>query len=580
MQPDGNHHLELTRKFSTLHIACAAGILLTVIGGFWIRLYNLTLFGIGGSDPILYFTLAEHWLRGEHVYQVGSSTTVFRPLYLAFNAMALWLFGHADYSLKVANALVDGTSVILVATLAWLVIGRPLAALLISITYASLPVALLASRMELPHVLSTLLIIGGALCLFGLFANIENRKRYIYSVAAGLFFALASLTHEELIFITVGSALFMFFHAQFQVKMGLRSTFFLLASHLVFPIIAVTIIVYNEWFMVVQQSSLGRGFSAESTDGLRVPRFIWEASSALFSPVFAILYCLALAIHFFGAVKERGSTEGPKNILLAFCLWSPIIYIAVYSIFFPTLYVRGLLPFAPLMAIGVLGTYARKLPKGISGQIGIAVAAGVLCVSSLAAFSFEKIAGSKGGREWSRVQWPVRSNIIVGINNISLHSNFMPNTYRNYWNHIDNAFHDLVNRENRVLIVPSVVLHAPGRRALQTRTYLGDNAIYRIDHTNKSLPELIRKKKIRYIVWAQGQLKGEPGSVARYRYNGNWNPPRAINLAEELGMPEYTMEAESLQVTEALIQFKANEVLLFSKDTYQGYYTRVWRLNH
>lgn len=548
--------------------------------GFWIRLHDITLFGIGGSDPVLYFTLAEHWVSGDFTYQIGSSITVFRPVYLAFSATALWLFGHADYSIKLANALVDCANILLVAALAWSTTRRLFITLLVTITYSMLPTALYASRVELPHVLSTLLYLSGTLCLFRVFLNMDNFRRVRYGAMSGLLFAMASLTHEELIFILAVSTLFLLLSAHFQQKMKPRATCLLLASHTLFPFIAAALIILNEWSMVVQSSSLGRELSLEGIDFLRFPRFVWEASSAIFSPLFTILYLIALTLHTLPIGKEPPAEDRSMNIMLSFCLWMPIIYLAIYSMLLNTLFVRGLLPLTPFMAIGVFGLYARVLPQRTWEKVGLSVATILLCITCLAAFRFEKVAGGLASKNWSDIHWPNRNNVVRGSLDVRLHANVSPNNYRNYWRNIHERLRDIVDEDNRVLIVPSVVLHAPGRRALQTKTYLGDNAIYRIDHHEESLSSLITHKRIRYIMWAQGQLKEAPGTLARYRYDGNWAAPERIDLAKSFALQNYTMEAESMQVTQALIDFNATELSLFPKNTYQGNYTRIWQLNY
>jgi len=120
-----------------------------------VRAFGLPDIGVGGNDTILYYTLAEQWLKGNYVFRIGDSVPLFRPVSLAFNAVALQLFGHTDYAIKLANALVDGCNLLLVASLAWLLSGRAIVAFCSALTYALLPVAIWAARGELPHTLST-----------------------------------------------------------------------------------------------------------------------------------------------------------------------------------------------------------------------------------------------------------------------------------------------------------------------------------------------------------------------------------------------------------------------------------------
>ncbi|MEH6570094.1 MAG: hypothetical protein V7709_13530 [Halioglobus sp.] len=73
-----------------------------------IRFYGLREVGLGGNDSILYYSLAEQWLKGNFVFKIGDSVEVFRPTLLAFNAMALTFFGHSDYAIKWALSIRPG----------------------------------------------------------------------------------------------------------------------------------------------------------------------------------------------------------------------------------------------------------------------------------------------------------------------------------------------------------------------------------------------------------------------------------------------------------------------------------------
>ena len=98
-------------------LALLLPIILSALG---LRLLGITDIGVGGSDTILYFTLAESWHRGDFVFRIGDSTTVFRPVLLAFNGMALSAFGHTDAAIKLANVSADALNMCLLATLAWM----------------------------------------------------------------------------------------------------------------------------------------------------------------------------------------------------------------------------------------------------------------------------------------------------------------------------------------------------------------------------------------------------------------------------------------------------------------------------
>jgi 4-amino-4-deoxy-L-arabinose transferase-like glycosyltransferase len=134
---------------------CFVGLPLLLITALSLRIYGIKTIGLGGSDTILYFSLAEQWLQGNFVFRIGESTSVLRPVLLGFNALALQVFGHFDHAIKLANVLLDVVNLLLLALLAWLVSRRYTVVLACAASYAILPLAIWASRQELPHTLST-----------------------------------------------------------------------------------------------------------------------------------------------------------------------------------------------------------------------------------------------------------------------------------------------------------------------------------------------------------------------------------------------------------------------------------------
>ena len=116
---------------SSRHVFAAA-LAAVVVVALFIRWDGLFAIGVGGNDTILYYSLAERWLQGDFVFRIGDSIAVYRPVLLGFNALALKVFGHSDYAIKLANILLDGVNLLLLARLSWLIsrrrcVGRGLA---------------------------------------------------------------------------------------------------------------------------------------------------------------------------------------------------------------------------------------------------------------------------------------------------------------------------------------------------------------------------------------------------------------------------------------------------------------------
>lgn len=168
-----------------------------------LRLTGITAIGVGGSDTILYYTLAESWNRGEFTYQIGDSTAIFRPVLLAFNGWSLSLFGHTDAAIKLANVSVDALNILLVAALAWTISRRTAVVLASVVTYAFLPIAIWSARQELPHTLSTLFALLCALPVATAIVTDTPRRRTALMALAGLALLGAVLVHEELVLLAL-----------------------------------------------------------------------------------------------------------------------------------------------------------------------------------------------------------------------------------------------------------------------------------------------------------------------------------------------------------------------------------------
>jgi hypothetical protein len=568
------HRRQLTCLVTCLMLAFSAVIL---------RLYNLTDIGIGGNDSILYFTIAEHWLNGDFTFHIGNSINVVRPVYHAYNAFALALFDHQDYALKVINALCDGANTLLVAYIASLVSRRTLLVFAATLSYVLLPMAIWTARVELPHTLSTFCTLVACAFLFKSLSADSFKRKLFLALCSGAAIGAAALTHEELIFIAAGSTLLLLWHTHFEIKLPIYKTLTLGLVYACLPFICIAALMFNQWQAITGALSLaGAVVSSPSNFGEKWLRFLWQGTSGSTSPIIAALYWLAVLMSVFEVIRKKPINtdimSAHNHSLMLFCLWMPFLFISIFSLFFSTIFPRGLLPVVPLMLIGSWVFWLSKLQRPPVVYAAVSTALIVCVVANLASYSGFKVANRKFGQSWAQLDWPSKENIGLGLRDLSNSANYNKNTYYNHWNHVYDALAVHVNTDHRLLLLPSVVFHAPGRRALQTQTYFGDDVIFRIDHTKESLEALIKAKNIRFILWTEGQLRGEPGSIAPYLYLGNWAESRAINLGSELGIGAYDMRQEFTQLTELLRKLGARRETVFAPNTYEGVKTALWQL--
>ena len=173
--------------------------------------------------------------------------------------------------------------------------------------------------------------------------------------------------------------------------------------------------------------------------------------------------------------------------------------------------------------------------------------------------------------------WPTVENLKTGRAQIKGHINHY-NSYYGHWRAVHDALGDKVNTENRLLVMPSVVFYSAGRRALQTDVYLGDNAVFRLDHYTQSLREIIHERDIKYIIFTSGQIRDEPTQFAPYRYNDQWGEVRPIDLASEYAMEEYSQKEEYQQLRKLLEELGAKKLSPFKMGSFDQTRAKIWQL--
>lgn len=534
-----------------------------------LRLINLTDAGLGGNDTILYYSLAEHWLAGERVYQIGNSMLVFRPVLLAFNALALELFGHTDYAIKVANALLDSLNILLVATLAWAISKRFSVVLVSAIIYAMLPMAIWAARLELPHTLSTFLCLLSYISIYFAATSTVKWRRSGSALLGGVFLAAAALTHEELLFIAAPTALFLF--ARVARAMNVQQGLQCFLTFLLFPIASAALILWNEPHAV---SSLGSAATATSEFYPKVlARYSWSGLIGSSSSVF--LLAVAAAVVYWAISNWRlrlpeALWDRDINYWSGFCLLVPLSYFALSAIFFSAFFPRLFLPLMPLVILFVAMASFRLLAQGNSllaiGSLTLLTT--FLTTSNIAGFSSFNVANRNFSKSWASFEWPNSKNFESGYKELQIAASHRHH-YMGHWRAVYQKFEKYVDENNRILIVPSTVPYSPGRRALQTSVYFGDNVVYRIDHSDVPIEQLVADMNIRIIYYTVGQLRSPPAQLARYQYNGTWSDTSAINLTETYQLSPYSEKAELQQLTPFLLKAGARQTRPFPPNSYE-----------
>ena len=538
-----------------------------------VRVMGITAIGVGGNDTIYYFTLAEYWKAGDLVYGIGDSARVFRPLYLAFNALWLALLGGSDYALKLGNVLVDSANALLVARLAWLLSGRGAAVLASATAYALLPLAVWASRQELPHTLSTLCVLLAMIQLLRALQCTVTGKSLRALAAAGVLVGAAALTHEELALLALPMVLCILLvrpsrHDRTQVPKRLLA--FLCA-----PLLGALAIVFLQPEAV--GGVLGRLMESPAGALARLPeaggRFLWDVVLGSLSPV-GLLYC-GVALLYIARRRALATwyrDSGPLG-LAALCFMVPVVFVMLNALLFTTIFSRAFLPLVPLLLVGV---FTCLHVAGVRWP-ALSVLVAVLVLSNLASYSAFAVGNREYGRSWAEPAWPTPSNLRRGWGEFLVDARFVP-SYATHWRRIYDALQGEVDANNRLLVTPLTAMYGPGRRPLQNQVYFGDDAVYYLDHHEQDLVELLREKQVRWVVFSVGQLRRLPRRLQRYRYAREWSAPEAVDPAGALGMARYSVRAELQLLREQLHGIGAVPVVLFPRGGYEFQNTVVWRI--
>jgi 4-amino-4-deoxy-L-arabinose transferase-like glycosyltransferase len=552
-----------------------------VLLGLALRLYGLSATGIGGNDTIYYYSLAERWLAGDITFQIAHGAHVFRPVFLAFNALALAVFGQADYAIKLANILLDGGSMVMLAGLAWTVSRQWSVVIASVLSYACLPIAIWASRQELPHTLSTFLVLLTFVLFVRSLSSHSGARRYKQLVFAGLSLGAAVMTHEELALLAVPLGAFLLAYRHTDTGSWPRAAAKRLAAFLLVPAFAVVGIYIIEADTV--EKLLGKLFSSEAGSNISYPelasRYLWNVVAGTTSAAFAILAGLSVVVVILAYWVKRGVKSREELYWAAFFLIVPLVFVAIYAPFFNTIFSRGYLPMVPMAFLGVflvLAYVTAQLSRAKTAAVFVPVLA-FLLISNLASYSAFAVGNRRYAKTWAQPIWPTIASMGKGIEEFLIDARYVA-SYATHWHHIYAALAGKVGPSERLLVLPITTMYSPGRRALQTNAYFGDDVVFRVDFPGQTIAEIVNEKEIRWVLFTTGQQRKVPKRLVRYQYNGEWSEAMTIDLARDYGFTGYSVNGEFDQLLAFLRAANAIPQSPFQADSFEQRVARVWYL--
>lgn len=487
---------------------CFVGLSLLSVVALSLRLYGINAIGIGGNDTILYFSLAEQWLQGNFVFRIGDSTAVLRPVLLGFNALALQVFGHSDDAIKLASVLLDVVNLLLCALLAWLVSCRHVVVLACAASYAFLPLAIWAARQELPHTLSTFFVlVSCALCVTAGAVRYGNLQLFL----AGLGLGAAAMTYEELILLAVPLSFYLLVADRMNPHRGsLGQGVKRVGLFSAVPAVAAIMLFFWQASTVRPLLQRALGSTASSTENNlysyteRFYRFLWDAIAGSHS--ISLTICVVVSLFFLGWCLRPNArdTDHAADFRAGFTLVIPIVFVAVYTFFLQTLFARAFLPVLPLLLIGVFHAAARMCQGRnllLASSVSVLLLV-LLSLSSVASFSAFNVGNRRFSDSWAAAQWPVAGDLRKGWREFMIDARYV-SSYATHWGAVHRALDHQVDEEHRLLVLPSTVMYSPGRRALQAEVYFGDNAIFRLDHADLDMDELIARYDVRWVLFSR-----------------------------------------------------------------------------
>ena len=526
-------------------------LLVAIFSGVFLRFENLTNNGTLGSDTVYYTNIAKAWTEGNFVYQIADGRLAYRPVAYLLYAASIEMLGFHDWTLKVVNATVDSLNIGLIFVLCYLLSRRDVwLSLICATSYALLPGAILLSRIELVHVLSTFMVLTCTILFVCAFQSRGIRRRSILLFLSGIACGLAALTHEELVFCALGFGVFIL--VEHIIRSGLKALWILVRNTALFsaPVIPVlvTLIIVNQEQALELAAPIGEAHVLErmTAYGARLFRFTWNGIAGMSSV--AIMYAslalvVAVGVDLVSRICRRKGILASAPPLDYLPLLVVVAYLTTYTYFFSTtLFERAFLPLFALLLVLLATWYHKLLTRRLTSRAAHAVL--LLAAMVMIAFNLDHFPSFFGdNKRWYATALPMGFNPSRGVGAVR---RWVTTTQ---WPRI---LHDelgkRVNEDARLLVASSIMYPHPGRRVLQLGYYFGDNAIYSIDHT-EPFDELLTKYRVKFVVITNFRADNrvlQMKEYEAYEYHGRWSKPRPLRLGASYGFEpgEYSLEGE------------------------------------
>ncbi len=529
---------------------------------FYLRFHLIDVRGLSGHDEVYYTNIAASWSAGEPIYQIGSGPFTYRPVFYFLMGTGFKIFGYNDTALKLMNALLSIVNILIFIAILYLTLKRKTIwfILLCALIYASLPVDIYMARREMTTTVSALMVLLSYLFLVLYSQSTGARRRYVYLVLCGLFAGLGALTHEDLIFLLPGYAFCVALCWKEVLKDKTRlkkaaadlALFTATGSLTVLPLLRVVSRQLHRPYY-----SMSADLSPEHIPVAleRIPRLYWNAIIGNSSTLFMLLFLLILGLIIVRAIKRRAIGSGdaaPLPPAYYFPFVVSITYFVLFGYVLPHHLLRLYIPLFPviLLLVGAWGHSFLGRSPGIPSRIALLCCALLVIAANYGHFADYQ---HRVARHLPMLAPNIASDwrLRAGIQNL--------NTFccKPAWpQSVHDELKDLVNDDARLLVTSSVMLSQSGRRQLQVGFYFGDNAIYKIDHT-EPLDALIDRYRIRYVLLSKyrasftifGVLQTRFGfdekMYERYRYQGRWElAPLRLEASYGFEPGTYTVDRE------------------------------------
>jgi len=548
-------------------------LIFLILFGIFLRFFLITEMGVYGNDTCVYINIAKAWSEGNFIYQIGGGNPIIRPVIFFIFAGAIKIFGYQDYSIKLANAIIDSFIILLMMFISYRLSNRNLwVSLSAGSIYALLPIAITFSRTELTHTISTFMVLISFFFFILYFQADRKIKKYLFITFTGIFTGLATLSHDELVFIAPAFVFFIFIHFISHTRSIKNFKYILIESslYMVTTFLICQSVIYLHLFSFT--SKLKNPLQDPSIDLNVIQRFfvfIWNGISTNTSTIFLLLFLfLGFSIGIFKLLKWLKCKK--VNLKFPFLFYLPWVivfeYIFLYAFFSNMLLSRLYLPLVPLMIIALVIGYEKifkSLKIRFSNSIMIIIGLSIILFNIGHYSEFRNFLQKKYSVIWT---YPAK---FLDLNLPGGYEIFLQQNYRKKWyRQIYEQLHNQVNENARLLITSTIHFPYPARRMLQLGFYFGDNAIYVIDHT-EPLKDIISKYKIKYLLYtlfrADRRLLSRKKPLLSYQYNGKWSIPESNQVGMSYGFPpgEFTVEKEYLFLEKFLK--KKNATPIFEK---------------